>query len=446
MNIERVDTHTIYHHIEKLARLAKPKYLHGMKDFVPGKTLIPYSGPYWDHRELEMAMEAFLTGSWLTTGTYVFRFQNIFSKVFNVKHSHMVNSGSSANLVLITALKKRFGWVDGDEIIVSPVGFPTTIAPIVQNGLKPVFVDIEMATLNFNVGDIRSALTEKTKAIFVSPVLGNPPNMDKLLDISKRYGVMLIGDNCDSLGSKWNGKLITDFYTAWTTSFYPAHHITTGEGGMVCSDDEELMKTARSVSWWGRACHCVGQANLLACGTCGTRFSKWLEDEGVDVVMDHKYIFENMGYNLKPLDLQGAIGLAQLEKWPEIERKRKENFLKLEEIVNYYDGIRTAIPFESIYNTKIISEPSWFGVPIICNDPETKQSLVNHLEANKVQTRNYFAGNILVHPGYKHLGDATKFPNANMALSHVFFIGCPPFYNDQIIKYIGEVFASWDPV
>jgi CDP-6-deoxy-D-xylo-4-hexulose-3-dehydrase len=418
--------------IKTLAAMAHPKYLHGMKEFVPGKTLIPYSGPFWNEREIELALDAFLNGSWLTTGTNVFKFQNLFAKKFGVRHAHMVNSGSSANLVLITALKKHLKWQDGDEIIVSPVGFPTTIAPIAQNNLKPVFVDIEWTTLNFDLKLVRKAITPRTRAIFVSPVLGNPPDIDELCRIvADNPHVKLIGDNCDSLGSRWDNELITHVYTAWTTSFYPAHHITTGEGGMVCSNDEELMKTARSISWWGRACYCVGQANLLACGTCGKRFSKWLEDEGVDATIDHKYVFENMGYNLKPLDLQGAIGIAQLEKWGTIESKRRENFTRIRQIIEEIPGLRVA-------GKHALADPSWFGVPIVATTSKIKETVVNYFEKNKIQTRSYFAGNILSHPGYKHLGVASDYPNAQEALTHVFFLGCPPFYTDDIINYIGE--------
>lgn len=423
--------------IHQLALSAQPKYLHGLKDFEPGKTQLVYSGPYWNHEEIEAATKAFLTGSWLTTGTEVFKFQNQFAKKFNVAHAHMVNSGSSANLVMVAALKKKFGWKDGDEIIVSPVGFPTTIAPIVQNGLVPVFVDIEMKSLNFDVDLIQDKITDKTRAIFVSPVLGNPPDMDRLSQLCEDNLLIMIGDNCDSLGTKWDGKLITDLYEAWSTSFYPAHHITTGEGGMVCSNDEEIIKNARSISWWGRACYCVGQANLLSCGTCGNRFAKHLE--GIDDVVDHKYVFENMGYNLKPLDLQGAIGQVQLKKFDEIHTLRRINFNKISDIINDRFanlGIRIA-------RSSFHAEPSWFGVPIICSTPETKQSFVKHLEANKIQTRNYFAGNVLLHPGYKHLDDASKYPNSNKALSNVFFLGCPPFYGDEHIAYIRQVVGSW---
>jgi CDP-6-deoxy-D-xylo-4-hexulose-3-dehydrase len=412
-----------------------PVYCYNSKEFIPGKTPVYYSGPFWDEKESIAAVRTFLTGKWLSTGAEVFKFQNQFSKLFNVKHSHMVNSGSSANLVMISALKKYYGWKDGDEVIVSPVGFPTTIAPLVQNGLKPVFVDIEMDTLNFDLDQVEKAITNRTVAIFVSPVLGNPPDMERLRDIAGTM-IHLVGDNCDSLGSKWNGEYFTNLYTAWSTSFYPAHHITTGEGGMISSNNEEIVKIARSISWWGRACYCVGQANLLSCGTCGKRFSKWLDD--VDTVVDHKYVFENMGYNLKPLDLQGAIGQEQLKKFPEVEQKRRANFASIRRTIekHWVENASVAEQFEK-------ADPSWFGVPIICDTPKVKQSLVDHLEKNKVQTRNYFAGNILLHPGYKHLDDASKYPNANKALTHVFFLGCPPHYTKPVLDYIDEVIASW---
>jgi len=411
-----------------------PAYCYNSKIFVPGKTPVYYSGPYWDEKESVAAVRTFLTGKWLSTGAEVFKFQNQFSKLFNVKHSHMVNSGSSANLVMIAALKKYYGWNDGDEVIVSPVGFPTTIAPLVQNGLKPVFVDIEMNTLNFDLSQVEEAITNRTVGIFVSPVLGNPPNMDILREIAGTT-IHLIGDNCDSLGSRWRGEYFTNLYTAWSTSFYPAHHITTGEGGMISSNVEEIIKIARSISWWGRACYCVGQANLLSCGTCGKRFYKWLDN--VDTVVDHKYVFENMGYNLKPLDLQGAIGQEQLKKFPEIHQKRVANFEHIAKTIDI-DGVNFRVAENDVY-----AQPSWFGVPIICKTPEIKQSFVNHLEKNKIQTRNYFAGNILLHPGYKHLDNASKYPNANMALSQVFFLGCPPHYTSEVLEYIDEVITSW---
>ena len=420
---------------ELVAVVGTPKYAYNCKEFTPGKDTVFYSGPYWDEKEVIAGVTAFLTGKWLVSGEQVAKFQWAFGHKFNVKHCHMVNSGSSANLTMVAALKKHLGWKDGDQVIVSPVGFPTTIAPLVQNGLTPVFVDIEMKTLNFDLDQVEKWINEKTVAIFVSPVLGNPPHMDRIKDMCERHGIRLIGDNCDSLGTKWDGKLLTDYYYAWTTSFYPAHHISTGEGGMVCSNDENLINTARSISWWGRDCRCVGAANLLACGTCGNRFDKWLE--GYNGIIDHKYLFTNMGYNLKPLDMQGAIGIEQLKKIDEIDVKRRLNFQRIKSLFyRYVPGVRVASNLD-------LADPSWFGVPLITDTPELKEKLQAFCEANKIQTRNYFAGNILLHPGYKHLDDAAKYPNANKALSNVFFVGCPPHYGEEVFAYYESVMQKW---
>ena len=422
--------------IETLSQKVSPKWMYNCQDFDPDKSNVFYSGPYYTKDEVTAAMKAFLTGKWLVSGENVAKFQRAFGRKFNVKHCHMVNSGSSANLTMIAALKKHLKWKDGAEVIVSPVGFPTTIAPLVQNNLKPVFVDIEMDTLNFDISKIEEVITDKTVAIFVSPVLGNPPDMDVLASYCSENEIYLIGDNCDSLGTRWEGKLLTDFYYSWTTSFYPAHHISTGEGGMVCSNDEELINQVRSISWWGRDCRCVGAANLLACGTCGNRFDKWLE--GYNGIIDHKYLFTNMGYNLKPLDLQGAIGIEQLKKIDEIDRNRRVNFHKFANLLTkYVSGIRIA-------STLSKADPSYFGVPIITETAELKAKLQNFLEKNRIQTRNYFAGNILLHPGYKHLDDAQKYPNANLALSNVFFVGCYPGYGDKVWNYIESVLMKWE--
>jgi CDP-6-deoxy-D-xylo-4-hexulose-3-dehydrase len=420
--------------IEALSKSVQPKYVKNYDNYQEGQ-FVQYSGQLWDHNEIRVALDALLNGAWIVSGEKVSEFQDAFSKRFNVKYSHMVNSGSSANLVMVTAAKKYYKWQDGDEIIVSPVGFPTTIAPIIQNGMKPVFIDIELETLNFDVSKIEEKINSKTRAIFVSPVLGNPPNMDVIVDICNKHGLTLLGDNCDSLGSLWNGRLITDYYDTWTTSFYPAHHISTGEGGMVCSDNEDFIKEARSISWWGRDCYCVGSNNLLECGTCGKRFDNWLEN--YDGIIDHKYLFTNIGYNLKPLDLQGAIGLEQLKKFDMLESKRRE----YKETIQKY--IEDNIPGARVINATENSDPSWFGVPIYCESQEMKELLVSHFESNKVQTRNYFSGNILLHPGYKHLDDYKNYPNSNLALSNVFFIGCSPLYNEKILNYIEKVCQKW---
>lgn len=412
-----------------------PPYVKIYNQFDPKKDSVWYSGPYWDEKEIYTAIKSLTEGMWITSGEKVVEFQEEFGKMFNTKFCHMVNSGSSANLVLFTTLKKYMKWNDGDEIIVSPVGFPTTIAPIVQNNLKPVFVDIEMSTLNMDTYLIEQHITSKTKALIVSPVLGNPPDMDLIKEICLKYNILLIGDNCDSLGTKFNGKHLNEYYYAWTCSFYPAHHISTGEGGMVSSNDEEFIKLARSISWWGRDCYCVGTNNLLPCGTCGKRFSCWLDD--YDGIIDHKYVFKHIGYNLKPLDLQGAVGLVQLSKMKEIDEKRRLHKRLISSfILKHISNVTIA---ESLPN----ADPSWFGIPIICSLQEQKEMLVDHFEKYRVQTRSYFAGNILLHPGYKHLGDYKLFPNANLALSHVFFIGCTPLYTEPVLDYIKEVIQLW---
>jgi len=413
----------------------KIKYVKNYDNYVDGQ-FVQYSGQLWDHEEMAAAINTLVYGSWIVSGEKVEQFQNEFSKRFNVGYSHMVNSGSSANLVLVTAMKKKFKWQNDDEVIVSPVGFPTTIAPIIQNGLKPVFVDIELDTLNFDVNLIEAKITPKTRAIFVSPVLGNPPDMDRLVEICNKHNIVLLGDNCDSLGTQWKGKLITDLYYAWTTSFYPAHHISTGEGGMVCSNDENFIKEARSISWWGRDCYCVGANNLLECGTCGKRFDNWIPE--YDGIMDHKYLFTNIGYNLKPLDLQGAIGSVQLKKFDMLESKRREYKNKIQKMIT--DNIKEVRVIDALDG----SDPSWFGVPIFCESQDVKEFLVSHFEANKIQTRNYFSGNILMHPGYSHLESYKNYPNSNLALSNVFFLGCSPLYNEKVLNYINSVCEKWN--
>ena len=399
------------------------------KDWKPGNNVY-YSGPYWDDLEAQELIYGVMKGKWLSSGEKVNKFEKEFSKRFEFEHSVMVNSGSSANLVMIAALKKYFGWEDGDEIIVCSCGFATTIAPVVQAGLKPVFVDINWQDLNWDMEQVFSKVTPRTRAVFSSPVLGNAYDLDRLVKFCKAKNIELISDNCDSLGSKYKGDYLTKHSIAASCSFYPAHHICTIEGGMVSSNVKAIVDLARSFAWWGRGCYCVGQQNLLTNGVCGRRFDKWLE--GYDDIVDHKYVFGQMGYNLKPLDMQGGVGSVQLLKFDEIHRLRRKNKESIQKIIETIPGCR-------VVNERDDSETSWFGVPIVCDDSKLKHSLVAHLEKNKVQTRNYFAGNILLHPGYSHLDDAKKYPEANKVLNKVFFLGCSPVITDDMISYIGEV-------
>jgi CDP-6-deoxy-D-xylo-4-hexulose-3-dehydrase len=409
-------------------------YITSNKKFIPGESNVYYSGPYWDNREIETIFHSFLKGKWLASGEEVNKFENKFSKKFNKKYSLMVNSGSSANLIMIAALKKRFGWKDGDEIIVSCVGFPTTIAPIVQNKLTPVFVDINFSDLNWDLKQIEDKITSKTKSIFSSPVLGNPYNFDQIIDICEKNKIYMVADNCDSLGSKWNDKYLTDYAIAASCSFYAAHHICTGEGGMISSDDEELINISRSLAWWGRDCHCMGSQNLLSCGVCGKRFDNWIQN--YDGIIDHKYVYSQMGYNLKPMDFQGAVGSVQIEKFEEIHYLRRLNKVKIQEYFEKIPGVHSI-------NELPQAETSWFGVPVICDSKDIKNRLINYLESNKIQTRNYFAGNILMHPGYNHLDDYTKYSNASKVLEKVFFVGCSPTITEPMIEYIGEIVSKF---
>lgn len=404
-------------------------YITGNK--IKPNNFIPYSGPFWDQEEMISMFECLISGKWMPSGAEVAKFENKFSKIFGFKSSLMVNSGSSANLLMIAAVKKILNWNDNDEIILSVVGFPTTLSAITLNNLKPVFCDIEYSSLNFDVDAIERLITDKTRAIFISPVLGNAPDFDKLLELKNKFNIELILDNCDSLGSKWKNKYLSEYCVASSCSFYMAHHISTGEGGMISSNNELIVEECRKMSWWGRDCYCIGKNNTLSCGTCGNRFSKWIEELDFDI--DHRYYFTSIGYNLKPLDFQGAIGLKQLDKINEIETRRRRNKLTIQEIFQ-----------KNINNIEFVEElpgahTSWFGVAIKCNDSNLKNKLVRHLEANNIQTRNYFAGNILLQPAYKHLGDWKLFPNANKVLSLVFFVGCAPFYDDKDIQYIESV-------
>jgi CDP-6-deoxy-D-xylo-4-hexulose-3-dehydrase len=396
------------------------------KRWNPGDQIF-YSGPFWDHQEIAAAVESLITSRWLSAGDTVTRFEKSFSKDFGFNHSVMVNSGSSANLVMIAALKEFFGWDSESEIIVSVCGFPTTLNPVLQNNLNPILVDIDFDDLNWSADEIERNITTKTKALFCSPVLGNPGNYDRVLELVRSHNLILISDNCDSLGSKWRGKYLTEYSTSASCSFYPAHHLCTVEGGMVSSNEAKIVSIARSYAWWGRDCYCEGAQNALPNGVCGKRFGRWLE--GYEHDIDHKYVFSRQGYNLKPLDLQGALGLVQLGKADHIHQRRRANKSKIQLIFERIPGCR-------VVNEHPDAEVSWFGVPIVYTH---KRRLVAFLEQHKIQTRNYFAGNLLRHPAYKGLADPAHYVNADRVLDEVFFLGCSPVITDAMIDYIDEV-------
>lgn len=411
-----------------------PKFAHNLA--AKDKKKVYYSGPYFDNTELTSAIETLLFGKWSSSGEVCARFEREFGKHINNKFSFFCNSGSSANLLLIAACKEYFGWKDGDEIIVSSVGFPTTVSAIIHNGLKPIFIDIEWETLNFDLSKIEEKINANTKAIFLSPVLGNPPDMDQLIDITKKSDIKLLLDNCDSLGSKWRGKFLNEYAIASSCSFYPAHEITTLEGGMVSSDIQEIVDLARSYGTWGRDCYCVGAANLLCNGTCNKRFSNWIP-EFPDLIIDHKYVFNRIGWNLKPLDLQAAIGLEQLKKLDRICTLRHDNRVMIQNTIQTYVN-DLKFPYVSQKSTWVP-----FGVPIICKNKELKRKLVSFLESNGIQTRNYFAGNLLMHKGYKHLDDYKNYPEANKVLDLVFFVGCAPTISTDNLQHINTAMSSW---
>jgi len=423
-----------------LARHAikSPHFAHGLKEFA---NRVLYAGPVFDEAEIVAGVQALVEGKWAVAGEYCHRFEQAFSKYVSQKESVFVNSGSSADLLMVAAAKKRFGWVDGDGVIVSPVGFPTTISAITLNGLVPVFVDIEWSTLNFDLDEVQKAFEHSLgmssppiRAVLVSPVLGNPPNMDRLTAMCWCYKAQLLLDGCDSLGSLWHGKHLNEYADVSTCSFYPAHHISTMQGGMISSNDSQLISIARSLSTWGRGCWCVGMANTLPNGTCGQRFSNWLP-EAPDVSIDHRYTYAHQGYNLQALDIQAAIGLAQMDKVASFHAARRANYDRLSQIFKDVGGIQTV----DIYPE---ANPSWFGFPIICDTHEIKKHLVSALEGALIQTRSYFAGNLLLHEGYKHLGNWRDYPNATEVLHRVFFLGVGPHLTPLHLNHIESVIQS----
>lgn len=410
------------------------------KIWVPGKDFVRYAGEFFDSREYVAAVESLLNG-WLVLGNSGIAFEKEFPKYFNKTRGILTNSGSSSNLLMMTSLTSKRGYnlPKGTKVLMPIAGFPTTLNPTIQLGFEPIFLDIELDTLNLDLTKAEDLIKEHNiRVITFAHVLGNPPNMDQVMDLVNRYDLILLEDCCDALGSFYDSKPLGSFGLMASCSFYPAHHMTMGEGGFVSTSDENQDKILRSFREWGRGCYCVGpEANKLKCGTCGKRFSNWIE-EMPDEIFDHKYVYDEIGYNLKPIELQAAIGLEQLKKLDDIGRLRRRNYQLLFNIYEKYEE------FFHVPRAQHKSDPSWFAFPLtIRKDALFKRSdLLDYLEENLIQTRPYFAGNIMLQPAYSHLMDPQKakndFPMATHSLTHTFFHGTSPVITPEQISYIGE--------
>jgi len=419
--------------MNKVEEYYKEKFLKG-KEFIPGKSKINYAGRVFDENELINLVNSSLD-FWLTAGRYAKQFEEKFAEFMGVIYCMLTNSGSSANLLAILALTspllKERQLKSGDEVITTACGFPTTVNPIIQNNLIPVFIDVDLGTYNIQVDKIEKAISKKTKAIFIAHTLGNPADLSEIIKIVKKHNLWFIEDNCDSLGSKYGGNYTGTFGHISTSSFYPAHHITMGEGGAVLTSDPLLKKIILSFRDWGRDCWCEpGHDN-----TCGKRFSQQFGK--LPFGYDHKYIYSHIGYNLKITDMQAAIGCAQLEKLPEFIEIRKNNF---EYLYNYLKKYEKYFLFPQPAKN---SQPSWFGFPILVKESASfrRADIVNFLEENKIATRMLFGGNLTKQPAYKN----TKYKifeslkNTNLVMNNLFWIGVYPGLTEEKLKYICRV-------
>ncbi|HSG32623.1 MAG TPA: lipopolysaccharide biosynthesis protein RfbH [Thermodesulfobacteriota bacterium] len=416
------------------------------KKWEPGKDFIPYSGPFFDESEPLAAIETILKG-WLVMGNDAVKFERKFPRLFNKKHGILTNSGSSSNLLMMAALtsKRTYNFNKGTKVLVPISGFPTTLNPILQLGFEPIFVDIELDTLNLDLTQVEKKLYENPdiKIITFAHVLANPPNMDIIMDLVKRFNLILLEDCCDALGSEYDGNPLGSFGEMASCSFYPAHHITMGEGGFVACKTNELEVVLRSFREWGRGCYCIGpEANKLKCGTCKKRFSNWVPSMP-DEIFDHKYVYDEIGYNLKPIELQASIGLCQLDKLDEIHKRRRENYKLLFDIYSKY---------EDFFHLPVATEksnPSWFAFPLTIKKtaPFNRNKIVDYFEDNLIQTRPYFAGNIILQPGYTHLMNQqeayNEYPNATFSMTNTFFHGTSPIISKEQIEYIGRVLDNF---
>ncbi len=409
--------------------------------FIPGKTTIPYAGRVFDADELIQLVDASLD-FWLTAGRFAEQFEHEFARFFGLRHAVLVNSGSSANLLALSTLTSpQLGdrrLQPGDEVITAATGFPTTVNPIIQNHFVPVFVDTLIPTYNIDVHQLEAAWSSKTRAVMLAHTLGNPFDLDKVLDFVHRHNLWLIEDCCDAVGAKYRGKLVGTFGNLATTSFYPAHHITMGEGGCVLIDHPALKKLVESFRDWGRDCWCEpGKEN-----TCGKRFD-W-QMGGLPQGYDHKYIYSHIGYNLKLTDMQAAVGVAQLKKLPRFIEARRHNFQLL------FDGLRDLEEYFVLPQATAQSEPSWFGFPIAIrsNAPFSRKQVVEFLESRKISTRLLFGGNLVRQPAYHQVPSRVvgKLENADFVMNNVFWIGVYPGLTPAMLDYILDAFHQLDTI
>lgn len=402
-------------------------------DFVPGKTFIPPSGKLIGAEELQLMVEASLDG-WLTTGRFNEQFERELADYIGVKYLITVNSGSSANLVAFNTLTSpklgKRAIYPGDEVIGVAAGFPTTVNPIIQYGAVPVFIDVELETYNIDATLIEQAITSKTKAIMLAHTLGNPYNLNLIQELCKKYQLWLIEDCCDALGSEYNGKKVGTFGDIGTLSFYPAHHITMGEGGAVFTNNEELKKIAESFRDWGRDCYCPpGKDN-----TCNKRFC-WKLGE-LPLGYDHKYTYSHLGYNLKITDMQAACGVAQLGKIKEFVSRRKNNFELLS------TGLSECEEFLILPKATMCSDPSWFGFPLTIKGESgiDRTQILNYLEERKIGTRLLFAGNLTKQPYMigRNYRLGSELTNTDIIMNNTFWIGLQPALTDEMLSYTTE--------
>ena len=402
--------------------------------FIEGKNRVNYAERVFDEQEMINLVNSALD-FWLTYGKYSKEFEKELANFLGVRYALSVNSGSSANLLaffaLTSPLLKDRQIKKGDEVITVAAGFPTTVAPIVQYGAVPVFVDMELETFNIDVNQIEKAITPKTKAIMIAHTLGNPFDIEKVKEICDKYNLWLIEDNCDALGSKYKGKYTGTWGDIGTSSFYPPHHITMGEGGAVYTDNPILKKILLSMRDWGRDCWCESGVD----NTCGHRFTQKFGK--LPLGYDHKYVYSHFGFNLKITDMQAAIGLAQLDKLPEFIKKRQENWQML------YEGLKEIDEFILVKPQKD-SEISWFGFLITLKDGVnfSRNDIVKYLEDSNIQTRNLFAGNMVRHPMFESLKEGIDYKvigelkNTDKIMNDSFWIGVYPGMKKEAIKYM----------